>query len=152
MGSVRKRRRPPGSDRLRILRRYAAGDTLAEIAGNYGCSVRLIRTILERQARHPRPIANGSGRISSMKPLDTALRSRISEAMVRFLIVLDAALARATGKNLGELHESADQLMRAVARVRLELGGGGLNGVRVRPAGARQIVASNGNRLKPLKK
>ena len=52
---------------------------------------------------------------------DQALRERVIESLDRFVITLDAALADPAPETLDELRDDADRVMRAIARVRLEI-------------------------------
>jgi hypothetical protein len=53
---------------------------------------------------------------------DWALRDRVTETFDHFLKTLDAALADPVPKTLEALRHDSDRVMRAVARVRLEIG------------------------------
>lgn len=56
--------------------------------------------------------------------LDEALRNRVEHAMRELKRTLDAALARPTTDNLHQLRDATDGIMRASARVLIELGRG----------------------------
>ena len=54
-------------------------------------------------------------------PFDPRLRERVSTAMAEFERSLDAAISQPAPDALDELRESTDRLMRAAARVLMEL-------------------------------
>ena len=56
-----------------------------------------------------------------MGELSPGLRERVADEMVRFTEALDAAIANSTPETLERLRDAADQVMRATARVLLEL-------------------------------
>jgi hypothetical protein len=53
--------------------------------------------------------------------LDWALRERVTESFDEFLKTLDAALADPTPEVIDALRNDSDRVMRAIARVRLEV-------------------------------
>jgi hypothetical protein len=59
--------------------------------------------------------ANGNG------GFDWGLRDRVTESVEHFLRTLDAALADPVPEGLEALRHDSDRVMRAVARVRLEI-------------------------------
>jgi hypothetical protein len=54
--------------------------------------------------------------------LSKPLRNRVADEMEQFTRALDAAAANPTHQALDVLREAADQLMRAVGRVLIEIG------------------------------
>jgi hypothetical protein len=54
--------------------------------------------------------------------LDPALRERVVERIEPFVDALDAAVVNSESETMEDLQEAADELMRAIARVMLELG------------------------------
>jgi hypothetical protein len=53
--------------------------------------------------------------------LNWVLRQRVTGSFAQFLKTLDAALGTPAPETLDELRNDADRVMRAIARVRLEL-------------------------------
>ena len=53
---------------------------------------------------------------------DPSLRERVVGRIGRFVDALDEAVANPKPETIDDLREAADELMRAIARVRLELG------------------------------
>lgn len=60
-------------------------------------------------------VGNGGG------VLDPELRKRVADAVAEFERCFDAAVAQPTSKNFDALREATDRLMRAGARVLMEL-------------------------------
>lgn len=60
--------------------------------------------------------------------LDASLRDRVNHAMADLKRSLDAAVAQPTSENLDQLREATDRVMRASARVLIELGRRGDHG------------------------
>ncbi len=56
-----------------------------------------------------------------MAALDPAVRERITGDIAAFLYALDAIVRAPGPENMDQLREAADRLMRAAARVRIEL-------------------------------
>jgi hypothetical protein len=54
--------------------------------------------------------------------LDPSLRERVVGRIEPFVDALDAAVANPKPETIEDLQEAADELMRAIARVMLELG------------------------------
>ena len=63
----------------------------------------------------PGRVANGDG------VQDPGLRERVGDAVAEFERCFDAAVAQPTSENLDALREATDRLMRAGARVLMEL-------------------------------
>ena len=53
--------------------------------------------------------------------VDPALRDRVMEQIPAVTDALEAAVANPTDRNLDELHEAIDKLMRALSRVLIEV-------------------------------
>ena len=64
------------------------------------------------------PAGFGDDRSSS---IDDRLRKRVNDAMADFERCLDAAVAQPSPQTIDELREATDRLMRAAARVLIEL-------------------------------
>lgn len=102
-----------------IKARRLAGDSLASIARDYGCSVRLIETMLDSQ-----PMRDACGFESEgLRPyeLTPALRCRTAAAISIFLSNFDHFLTSDTPKNTQNFRVATEELLRAAARVRLAL-------------------------------
>jgi hypothetical protein len=108
----------------RIQSRYLAGDSLANIARDYRCTVRLIQGMLkektERTGAEARVAFYGGGPFAGYQ-IDDVLRRRVAETMVTFLFSFDYVLKENTGERMQDLRKATDNLLRAGARVRLAL-------------------------------
>ncbi len=71
------------------------------------------------KADENRPVAR---RDSEQDVLEDALLDRINRTIVELKRALDAAVAQPAAQNLDQLREATDHLMRASARVLIELG------------------------------
>jgi hypothetical protein len=58
----------------------------------------------------------------NVRGVDQALRQRVMDGMSIVSDTLEAAINNPSDKNLDELHESTDKLMRALGRVLIEIG------------------------------
>jgi len=123
----------PPAEWPRIQSRYLAGDSLAKIARDYGCTVRLIQTILKKKAEAAHSASGAEARVAFRGQafdgngarggyqLDAGLRSRVTDTMVAFLSSFDHVLSGYTQKDLQNLRGATEHLLRAAARVRLAL-------------------------------
>jgi hypothetical protein len=107
----------------RIQSRYLAGDSLANIARDYHCTVRLIQGMLkektERTGAEAR-VAFYGGPFAGYR-IDDVLRRRVTETMVTFLFSFDHVLRENTRETMRDLQNATENLLRAGARVRLAL-------------------------------
>lgn len=109
----------------RIRSRYLGGDSLADIARDYGCTVQFLRGLLKRNAaRGAVAEETQAGTYESVFDgyrLDAELRHRVADTMVTFLSTFDHVLKGNTRKTMRDLHAATENLLRAAARVRLAL-------------------------------
>ena len=158
----RRKGKIPVSEWKAIAARRNAGEALAHIARDYGCTGPAIGYIVNRFASRggastqiqSRAAAEGkawkaahraqatlsegqhAGTTSLLSPsapivaksagskmaaLDPAVRERITGDIAAFLYALDAIVRAPGPENMDQLREAADRLMRAAARVRIEL-------------------------------
>jgi hypothetical protein len=109
----------------RIQSRYLAGDSLANIARDYGCTVRLIHEMLKEKAERgavgaEARVALHGGAFPGYR-IDEVLRRRVTETMVTFLFSFDHVLKGNTKETTRDLQNATENLLRAAARVRLAL-------------------------------
>jgi hypothetical protein len=108
-----------------IQSRYLAGDSLANIARDYRCTVRLIRGMLKEKTE--RGVARAEARVAfyggpfAGYRIDDVLRRRVTETMVTFLFSFDHVLRENTREAMQDLQNATENLLRAGARVRLAL-------------------------------
>jgi hypothetical protein len=145
MPATRTKGKIPRSEWVVIVRRRASGETFASIARDFGCSAPAIRYIVEQSRRRPMAGGNGasaaaesagsvSGQIVRFSAAEgavvaayeagatvQALHSSISSDIASFLVVYDSALIQPSRDNVGRLLDAVDRLMRAAARMRIEL-------------------------------
>lgn len=121
-----------------IVRRRTAGETYAAIARDYGCSAPAIRYILEQWRlrstetsytaisrttglRRLRAGREAPSRAGATNAAMQSLRGAISSDIALFLVVFDSALVEPFPENVERLLDATDRLMRAAARIRIEL-------------------------------
>ena len=150
MANPRQRGKIPRSEWAHIAARFAAGETLTEIARAYGCTAPAIRYIVNRQPpaergslrRQPAEVRPNlaAERASLERPsiaqdvLRSASRSlphgervpesfwaRVSSDIAAFLAAMDALIADENEATQTVLLEAADRLLRASALTRLEI-------------------------------
>jgi Lon protease-like protein len=150
MANPRQRGKIPGSEWPQIATRFAAGETLTEIARSYGCTAPAIRYIVNRQSRADRgslrrqtveyrPSSTGERaalerRTIAQDVLRSASRAlphgervpesfwaRVSSDIATFLAAMDAMIADENEATQTVLLEAADRLLRASALTRLEI-------------------------------
>jgi hypothetical protein len=110
----------------RIQLRYLAGDSLASIARDYGCTARFIHGMLKSKAERGAVAASEAraafyGDAFPGYRIDRILRRRVAETMVTFLLIFDCALNENTRQATRDLRHATENLLRAAARVRLAL-------------------------------
>jgi transposase-like protein len=152
MTTVRQKGKIPATEWPAIAARKEAGEPIAHIARDYGCTAPAIRYIVNRigsgelpSLAHGKgdklnaseqPVPSGSSSMARIAttPAHNTRRSPSGEArlspatcervvgeIAAFLVALDRAVAESSPKALAELRTSSEQLMRAAARVRIEL-------------------------------
>jgi transposase-like protein len=140
MAVSREKGKIPHSEWTAIRARHASGESLASIARQYDCTAPAIRYILRRA--HPDRATAHNGDATEPTPTkrhwlsrespDTSptrsrclispeLHKRITREISIFLVALDAALLGATPSSADTMHDAADRLMRAAARLLMEL-------------------------------
>jgi hypothetical protein len=145
MGGANEKGKIPRTEWSSIAARYGRGESLASIARAYGCTAPAIRYIVRRSSaakgqreaqRRPagksyEPMSGGN-RLRSMTKgdplapyrsaeLSADLYQRITREISAFLVALDTALVEPSSTAHAMLHEAADRLMRAAARLRIAL-------------------------------
>jgi hypothetical protein len=109
----------------RIQSRYLAGDSLANIARDYRCTVRRIQEMLKEKTE--RGVGEAEARVAfyggpfAGYQIDDVLRRRITETMVTFLFSFDHLLKENTRETMQDLQNATDKMLRTGARVRLAL-------------------------------
>lgn len=140
MANRREKGKIPHQEWPAIRTRYAAGESLASIARDYGCTGPAIRYIVNRPAdgtaaepvrraaavavAEPSPAAAPIIRSESPQmaaPFDPDLRWRVSSEIASFLAVFDSYLTENSPESCDQLMEATDRLMRVAARTRIEL-------------------------------
>jgi hypothetical protein len=111
----------PPAEWLRIQSRYLAGDSLPNIARDYGCTVRLIQGLLKEMAERSAVRVASYGGAFPGYGIDEVLRRRVTETMVAFLFSFDHVLKGNTKETIRDLRNATENLLRATARVRLAL-------------------------------
>lgn len=128
-----------------IKSRHATGESLASIARAYQCTAPAIRYIVRQDAKRvpaasppqdderlPLPARepaddNAGRRPAAAVPSSQAagftpeLREVMAVQIAHFLVAFDAVLASPGAANCDQLRDAVDRLMRAAARVRIEL-------------------------------
>jgi hypothetical protein len=147
MPTKRSKGKIPRSEWSVIVGRRAAGESLARIARDYDCSAPAIRYIVEQwKVRSAMPRAPDGARESggapdnapARRPMEeeappagelgsaalatvSGMRERVSSDIASFLVVFDSALISSSPENVARLLAATDRLMRAAARIRIEL-------------------------------
>jgi hypothetical protein len=134
----------PHSEWKTIRARHAGGESLASIARSFDCTAPAIRYIVNRHAMdaqtgtteeitsppfpatHPAPSADTAtktGEAASLAPAHAIqdIGERITGDFASFLVALDAVTEQLSERTLGLLRDSTDRLLRATARVRIEI-------------------------------
>jgi hypothetical protein len=142
----------PRGEWPQILAKYAARETIAQIAREYACTAPAIRYIIRRSGRldgqsggersRPGRSSGGApgrrGRALSAEALSRLVRpagngatasllgaellSRVTGDVVSFFAALDHAVLEGSLESIGILQNTIDALMRSAARTRIELG------------------------------
>jgi hypothetical protein len=148
MSGAREKGKIARSEWSKIVARYQAGDSIAQLGRDYGCTAPAIRYIIKRtgafraaeegeraelapsqKARvsaSEERIGGPPGRVAhTMRAADervlgAELRERVSADIASFLVALDQVV-EGSAKSAVELQDATDRLMRSTARVRLEL-------------------------------
>jgi hypothetical protein len=147
MSAAREKGKIARSEWSKIVARYQAGDSIAQLGRDYGCTAPAIRYIIKRngafraaeggeradlapsQTRMSapeeriggRPIrASHTMRAADERVLSAELRERVSADIASFLVALDQVV-EGSAESAAELQDATDRLMRSTARVRLEL-------------------------------
>lgn len=151
MAKRREKGKIPHREWTAIRTRYAAGESLASIARDYGCTGPAIRYIVNRPTDADAPVTDTAepvrrstpaavpttsdapapvrpdliGGHSSdavgSAPIDPELRWRVSSEIASFLAVFDSFLTENSPESYDELLGATDRLMRVAARTRIEL-------------------------------
>jgi hypothetical protein len=141
MSGKRKKGKIPRGEWPNISARYSKGETMAQLARDYGCTAPAIRYIVKRSGvpgddtGGERPlgatISHGLGArpaapSTSLRPirdhvLGRELRQRVSGDVASFLVALDHVDLEGSPESMADLQEATDRLMRSAARTRLEL-------------------------------
>jgi hypothetical protein len=112
----------PESEWPKVLHRYLAGERASAIARDFGCSGALVSSVVRRNLLYFGELTAGLFTPSDrLLGLDPALNSRLAGAMIRFLETFDAARRKADEAAIDDLRQSSDHLVRAIARMRIEL-------------------------------
>jgi hypothetical protein len=114
MRAQRKTRRLPAGARLKVLERYVLGERVDAIARDFGCSCAAIREVIRRFLPRPEEAAGAPVTPERVPVL------RLTGALVRFVETLHAMRRHGDAACTAELREASDQLMRAIARLRLD--------------------------------
>jgi hypothetical protein len=123
-----------------IAARHATGESLARIARDYACTAPAIRYIVRQEnastakaggarGAPQRPGEDRGTEGPSVAPaaaraesgLDFRLREAITVEISTFLVALDDAIGEGKAESLQRLREATDRLLRAAARIRIEL-------------------------------
>jgi hypothetical protein len=122
MGGRRNLGELPESEWPKVLHRYLAGERASAIARDFGCSGAVVSGIVRRNLLYFGELTAGLFTPSDrLLGLDPELNSRLAGAMIRFLETFDAARRKADEAAIDELRQSSDHLVRAIARMRIEL-------------------------------
>ncbi len=144
MANAREKGKIPHGDWSAIRTRHAAGESLASIARDYGCTGPAIRYIINRPTDHP--ASNGDAREEAAPPpaaasvpapapesvtpdpaparspgIDPELRWRVSSEIASFLTEFDSFLTSDSPARYDALLAATDRLMRIAARTHIEL-------------------------------
>ncbi len=128
-----------------IKSRHATGESLASIARAYQCTAPAIRYIVRQnvkldpsasppkdEERLPPPARRPAGDNAGQWPVaavpgpqaagfNPELRETIAAQIAHFLVAFDAVLASPKAANCDQLRDAVDRLMRAAARIRIEM-------------------------------
>lgn len=149
MPNPREKGKIAHSEWAAIQERHRKGESLASIARDYRCTAPAIRYIIKRHppasgeagpaatkvragenAVPAKRLGVENGRIAavnrSSEPakrsgITSEIQKRITSEISYFLVALDAAVTHGTDQNLMALHDATDRLMRAAARIRIEI-------------------------------
>jgi hypothetical protein len=137
MEKTRPRGKIPRTEWGAIAARHATGESLARIARDYACTAPAIRYIVQQEnasaanaepSRRGPPEDRGAGSqpaapaaAGSETGLDFRLREAITVEISAFLVALDDAMGEGKTEALQRLREATDRLLRAAARIRIEL-------------------------------
>ena len=143
MTAVREKGKISRSEWPKIVARYRAGDTIAQIGRDYGCTGPAIRYIVKRADAFEKPAQDKkeTSSASQSQPLAppvtppfrpargaaaegvlaAELRDRVSGDVASFLVALDQLASVGSATSAAELREATDRLMRSAARIRLEV-------------------------------
>ncbi len=122
MGAARKTDALPASAWPKVLQRHLRGERAGAIARDLGCSTAAITGVLRRFRPTLGELAAGiAGASNRLAGVDETLAARLTGAMIGFLETLNAVRRQPTQAAIAELREASDQLMRANARVRLDI-------------------------------
>jgi hypothetical protein len=110
----------------RIRSRYLAGESLANIARDYGCTMRFVQGMLKGKTGRSGAVGAEAwvafyGDAFPGYRIDEILRRRVAETMVMFLFSFDSALNENTRQATQDLQNPTENLLRVAARVRLAL-------------------------------
>jgi hypothetical protein len=133
MTGGRRKGKIPAIEWPLIVERHSRGEGFTEIARDYGCTPPAIRYIIGRVRQNPThgrdEQSNGQAAslLSSVVEFDggarvrAPLRNRIDRAVAEFLCAIDGATEASALDKKDSLRLACDNLMHAVARVRIEL-------------------------------
>jgi hypothetical protein len=119
----------PHSEWEKIAARRAAGESFAAIARAYDCSPPAIRYIVNRMPGKRGKAAPSKAQLAGQSAargagpsqFDDELRQRVGQAISSFLAAFDTSLDDTSSEAFERLLEATDSLMRAAARIRIEL-------------------------------
>lgn len=122
MGERRKRQQLLPGDWPKVVHRYLSGHDAETIARDFGCTGVAVKRAIRQYLGHCGELMAGFGIATvGFSAVDPRLGSRVSRALIGFIEALDAARRAEDETSLQKLHDSSDQLMRAIARLRIEL-------------------------------
>jgi len=152
MPNPRTKGKIPHGEWPQILAKYAGGNTIAQIARDYGCTAPAIRYIIKRSGKLKGESGRAGSRLqassgimaggrnktvsAAARPrlaartgcrtkaglLRTELVTRVTGDVVSFFAALDHAVLESSVESLSVLQEAIDALMRSAARTRIEVG------------------------------
>jgi hypothetical protein len=137
---TRARGKIPRTEWRAIATRHARGESLARIARDYSCTAPAIRYIVQQEnasateselphqgsqdpqaEREPEGQPAGSGSPGVPTRFDFRLREAMTIEISAFLVALDDAIGEGKAGAFQRLREATDRLLRAAARIRIEL-------------------------------
>jgi transposase-like protein len=137
MEKTRPRGKIPRTEWGAIAARHATGESLARIARDYDCTAPAIRYIVRQESasaakaegargapqtpREDRGVESPPAAAAADSGLDFRLRAAITVEISAFLVALDDAMGEGKTEALQRLREATDRLLRAAARIRIEL-------------------------------